>query len=103
MTGRAAGYCAGFGRPGYAGSRFGYGRGRGFGLGSGRGAWGRGGGGFFAGRFGWPPNAAQSLDEVEEKRILKNQMESLDLEMSAIRRRLAEIEEAEKAGAEETK
>jgi hypothetical protein len=60
MTGRAAGYCAGFGRPGFANpalgyprpygyaysmplwSRWGYGRGCGFGRGLGRGLWRRG-------------------------------------------------------------
>ena len=43
MTGRAAGYCAGYSVPGYANPRFGYGRGygRGGGRGFGRG-WGRG-------------------------------------------------------------
>jgi len=46
MTGRAAGYCAGYGMPGYAnpipGRGFwGWGRGRGF-WGRGRGFWGRG-------------------------------------------------------------
>lgn len=54
MTGRAAGFCAGYGVPGYAnpvGGRgrgfWGAGRGRGSGFGRGR--------GFGAGRFGWAP------------------------------------------------
>ena len=55
MTGRAAGYCAGYASPGYmspAGGRgfMGAGRGRG-------GGWGRRGG-FGAGRFGWAPMGA---------------------------------------------
>jgi hypothetical protein len=63
MTGRAAGYCAGFGMPGYAnpapgrgfGMGFGRGRGlggRGFGMGFGRGR-GLGGCGFGGGGRGW--------------------------------------------------
>lgn len=50
MTGRAAGYCAGFGAPGYVnpGPGWGYGRGRGFGRGFGPG-FGRG----FGRRAGW--------------------------------------------------
>jgi len=40
MTGRAAGYCAGYAVPGYMNSRRGYGRGWGRGFGRG---WGRGG------------------------------------------------------------
>jgi len=70
MTGRAAGYCAGYGVPGYAnpipGRGFGYGgfgRGGGWGGGFGRGG-GRGGGrgwrnGFYAtGQPGWARAAA---------------------------------------------
>ncbi len=46
MTGRAAGYCAGYAMPGYANPI----------GGRGRGLWGRGRGfGFAAGRFGWAP------------------------------------------------
>ena len=48
MTGRAAGFCAGFGMPGYANPV--PGRGFGMGFGWGRGAWGRGFGG---GGHGW--------------------------------------------------
>ncbi|MGZ5424590.1 MAG: DUF5320 domain-containing protein, partial [Candidatus Aminicenantales bacterium] len=40
LSGRAAGYCAGFGMPGYANPL--PGRGFGMGFGRGRGAWGRG-------------------------------------------------------------
>jgi hypothetical protein len=111
MSGRAAGYCAGYGRPGFANP--GFGRGRGLGMGWGRGLRGRDFGG--RGRFGWAPawppafremqplswpeEGAQRLDESEEKRILKNQLESLDIEISAIRKRLAEID---KPGGAET-
>ena len=49
MTGRAAGYCAGYPVPGYMNLRRGYGRG--FGRGFGRG-WGRG---FGRGWYAYPP------------------------------------------------
>lgn len=111
MSGRAAGYCAGYGRPGFVHS--GFGRVRGLGMGWGRGFRGRDIGA--RGRLGWasawppafpdlrplswPEKSAQRLDESEEKRILKNQLESLDIEISAIRKRLSEIDQG---GAAET-
>jgi len=49
MTGRAAGYCAGYSVPGYANPVGGYGRGRGRGFGRG---WGRG---FGRGWYMYPP------------------------------------------------
>jgi hypothetical protein len=55
MTGRAAGYCAGYSVPGYMNPRRGYGRG--FGRGGGRGfgrGWGRG---FGRGWYAYPPPA----------------------------------------------
>jgi len=65
MTGRGAGFCAGFGAPGYANPVFGYGRGVGRGMGRGRRfgrgrglgrGWWRGGPGAPAG--GWTPVGA---------------------------------------------
>jgi hypothetical protein len=59
MTGRAAGYCAGYSVPGYLNPVGGYGRGfgRGWGRGYGRG-WGRGWGrGFGRGWYAYPPPA----------------------------------------------
>jgi uncharacterized protein DUF5320 len=58
MTGRAAGFCAGYAAPGFANPVGG--RGQGFGgAGRGRGGGGRGRGfGVGAGRFGWAPMAA---------------------------------------------
>jgi hypothetical protein len=55
MTGRAAGYCAGYPVPGYMNPGRGYGRGwgRGYGRGWGRG-WGRG---FGRGWYAYPPPA----------------------------------------------
>jgi hypothetical protein len=55
MTGRAAGYCAGYPVPGYMNPTGGYGWGRGRGRGRG---WGRG---FGRGRYAYPPPAAQPI------------------------------------------
>ena len=101
-TGRAAGYCAGFGVPGYANSIPGHGFGMGFGRGGG--AWARGGGGrgwrnmFYAtGQPGWMRFGAyaapyQAPNPEMEKQALKSQADALQAEMNAIRKRLADIE-----------
>ena len=103
MTGRGAGYCAGFGVPGNM-NHLG---GRGFGMGSGRGAGfggrrARGGGfghrnRFFAtgvpGRF-WFGGMAASYSNPNpetEKQVLNNQAEMLKNELDAIKKRLDEL------------
>ncbi len=95
MTGRAAGFCAGSGRPGYAnpapGRGFGMGFGRGRGLGLGRGwrhrqsgaGWARGG----ADAVPYQPPAPGI-----EKQTLKTQADDLQAQLDAIRKKLAEIE-----------
>ena len=104
MTGRAAGFCAGFGVPGYANPALG--RGFGMGFGRGRGFWGRGFGGggrgwrhwFYAtGLPGWmrfggyaPPYSKPDPDM--EKQALKSQAEALQSELESIKKRLSEIE-----------
>lgn len=108
MTGRAAGCCAGFGVPGYANSV----PGRGFGIGSGRGGgfWRRGGGSrgwrnmlYATGQPGWMrfggsatpdghPASHQAASPEMERRFLKGQVDALQAEMDAIRKRLADIE-----------
>jgi hypothetical protein len=102
MSGRAAGYCAGFGMPGYANPA--PGRGFGMGFGRGRGFGGRGGGGrgwrhmFYAtglpgwARFGGYAAPVQKPDPEMEKQELKNQAEALQSELDFIRKRLSEIE-----------
>ena len=107
-TGRATGYCAGFGVPGYANPI--PGRGSGMGFGRGGGAWGRGGGGrgwrnmFYAtGQPGWMrfggyaapygyPAPYQAPNPEMEKQALKSQADALQAEMDAIRKRIADIE-----------
>jgi hypothetical protein len=104
MTGRGAGFCAGFGKPGYANTVPGCGFGMGFGRG--RGTWSRGFGGggrgwrsmFYAtGVPGWrsygtfaPPYAEP--DPQVEKQTLKTQAETLQVELDSIRKRLEELE-----------
>lgn len=115
-TGRAAGYCGGFGMPGYANPAPGMGAGMGFGRNPG--ARGRGYGGgrrgwrnmFFAtgipgwGRFGgydaaygYPPATYQTVDPDVEKQSLRRQAELLESELDAIKKRLAEVEAGKSA------
>jgi len=97
MTGRGAGYCAGFGAPGYAnagaGYGMGFGRGRGFyGGGRGRRNW------YYAtGVPGWmrsggwaPPFQAPGPDA--ERQTLKNQAVVLQEELDLVKKRLSDLE-----------
>lgn len=94
MTGRALGYCAGYGAPG-----FGRGRGGGFGRGGGRGwrhryyatglpGWMRGGWGAAA-PVSAPPAAT-------EKQWLENQAQTLQAQLDEVRQRLSELEAEKK-------
>ena len=93
MTGRAAGFCAGFGVPGYANS----GRGRGF--------WGRGRGMGRGRGYGWPawsgnvnPYAygaspiAPQISVQQELEGLKGQAEYLEDTLDGIKKRIEELE-----------
>lgn len=108
MSGRAAGYCAGFGMPGYANPT--PGRCFGMGFGGGRGFGGRGGGGhgwrhmyYATGLPGWAlfsgytaPNGNQAPDQKPdpemEKQALAHQAAMMQAELDAIRQRLSELE-----------
>ena len=112
MTGRGAGYCAGYGAPGYAnpmpGRGFGMGWGRGGGWGGGRGwrnmyyatglpGWARYG---YAPVWGAPPAAAYGPygappTPEQETEFLKSQAEMLKEELDAISQRIAELEKEE--------
>ena len=104
MTGRAAGYCAGYPVPGFMNPVFG----RGFG-----GGWCRGGGGFgWRNRFyatgltGWQragwraaqpyasyaPDSAAPFSKEQQVEALKGQAGFLQKELEAIRKRLEELE-----------
>jgi hypothetical protein len=104
MTGRAAGYCAGPGMPGYVNPVLG--RGFGTGFGRGRGFWcrgfGGGGWGFRHGvratgvpgwmRFGgWTAPYLQPEPEFE-KETLKVQAEALQFELDLIKKRLSALD-----------
>ncbi len=97
MTGRGAGFCAGYNTPGYAnpyggrfGGRAGYGFGRGRGAGYGRG-YGRG--------FRWnapvygaaPMYAPAPISKDDEKKYLENEIDIIEKELKAARDRLNEI------------
>jgi hypothetical protein len=105
MTGRAAGYCAGYAVPGYANPipRTGMGFGCGFGRGGDRGwrNW------YYAtGLTGWQRTmhpypayapAAPVMTKPQEIDVLKDQAEYLENSLKEIRKRLNELEsEAEK-------
>ena len=124
MTGRAAGYCAGYSMPGFMnpipGRGFGFGRGRAFGRGLGMGF--RGGRGSFGGfRAGWAGYGAVPYGvpygygaspvpyggtmgvpygvtptSQQEMDALKGQSEYLEDALDGIRKRIAELEKEEK-------
>lgn len=90
MTGRALGYCAGLGRPGFA-----YGPNAGFGRGGGRGRRNR----YYAtGLFGWmrggwggaAPFAAPGA--ATERQFLEHESAALQARLDEIRQRLGELE-----------
>jgi len=101
MTGRAAGYCAGYGKSGYANPI----PGRGLGMGRGRGFRGRGFGGggrgwrhwFYATgqpgwmRFGGYAAPYQGSDPQTEIQALKSQAEALESELDSVRKRIDEL------------
>ena len=114
MTGRAAGYCAGFAAPGYVNPMAGGGYGRGFGRGFGRGrGWGRGFapaafGGYAAAPavpgmgyapYGLPSGGAYAAGQPsreQELEILKAQAENTGMILEDIQKRIAELEASEK-------
>lgn len=117
MTGRAAGFCAGFPVPGYANPMPGFGFGGGWGRGRGRGFGGRGRGlgwgrgslagypaygaapymgvppyGPASGAYPYPPYAAQSVPPEQESAALKQQVQDLEGVLGDLRARLGELE-----------
>jgi len=101
MTGRAAGYCAGYNTPGYMnpyGGRgyFAWGRGW-FGRGRGWRNWARITGlpGWQRAQMGWPAwgnwGYTYPADPAQEKEMLTQELEALKQEMKAVEERLAEI------------
>ena len=99
MTGRAAGFCAGYNMPGYLNKGGGRGCGMGFGRRNNIGGFGRQGGGlgrrnrFLAGALSG--GAWANPDPDAEKQVLQSQVEFLQTEMDAIRKRLDELKAKE--------
>jgi hypothetical protein len=110
MTGRAAGYCAGYPVPGYTnpvGGRFGMGFRRGFGRGAG---WGFRRGAF----YGYPGNVAYApvpsaypaygapypypgkMDSKQELDLLQTEAEDIKAELDAVNKRMAELKKETK-------
>jgi len=100
MTGRAAGYCAGYGMPGYMnptpGGGGGWGRGRGGGWGwrnwyyaTGMPGWQRAAAGMPA--WGGPPPGAPAPNPEAEKQFLTQQVEALQQQLDAARKRLDDL------------
>lgn len=93
MTGRQAGYCAGYHMPGFLNNACG----RGMGMGHGRGGGFRRSNRFFAtgmpgrAQFGGFAESFQQADPETEKQALKSQAEYLQSEMDAIKKRLDEL------------
>ena len=90
MTGRAAGYCAGYPVPGYMnphggrlGLGFGWGRGRGWGYPYAAPFWGA--------QYAPPPYAAQ-YSRDQEKEALQNQVKVFEDQIAAVRKRIEELE-----------
>ena len=94
MTGRAAGYCAGYPVAGFMnpGPGRGLGRGRGAGRGWGRGmGWGRLAWGAAPGvPFGYS-GVPYAPNPQEERAVLENQMQTLQDGLDAVKKRLDEI------------
>lgn len=99
MTGRAAGYCAGYATPGYANPW----PGRGY-FGMGRGFWGGGRGWWGWGRYLYAPTPVYPYPPVyphpyaaqqnpqQERDILRQEAEELRRALDNIQKRLTEIE-----------
>ena len=114
LTGRAAGYCAGYSVPGHMnpvrGRDF-FGRGRGAGFGQGRGfGRGRGFGNMYRAtglpgwaRWGgtWPvdaggyPNGAAAPTPKQEAEALKNQVKYMQESITALNERIGELENSQ--------
>lgn len=109
MTGRAAGYCAGYPVPGFMnpwggrGMGMAWGRGGGFGMGM---AWRRGWGGRFFGRrfaayqpapwagWGYPGPFGAAPTREQELEMLREQADWLKEQMEGVSERIKELEES---------
>jgi hypothetical protein len=96
MTGRGAGYCAGFATPGYA-NPVGFAGGFGCGFGGGRGFRRM----FYAtgmpgwARYGAPAYAGVNGEAADERELLNSQAEFLEKELQQVKKRLSRLKEGE--------
>lgn len=93
MTGRGAGFCAGFAVPGYMNPGIGYGMGFGRGRGFRRMFYLTGMPGWA--RFGYPAYGGAYAPAVDEKEILSNQAEFLENQLEQVKRRLKKLNSEE--------
>ena len=95
MTGRAAGFCAGYPAPGFRGAGRGFGGrggGRGFGRGFGRG-WGRWAMPYSGyAPYSSPPASYTAPTREQELEILKSQSEGFQQALEDIQKRISELE-----------
>jgi len=96
MTGRAAGFCAGYPVPGYMNPGFGRGWGRGMGWGRG---WGPGGAypGYAPGYYPQQAPAYQPPSREDELRMLHDQLKYAEEDLKAMRERIVELEKEKPA------
>ena len=100
MTGRAAGFCSGYSRPGFANPGFG----RGYGMG--RGGWGRRNRYYATGLTGWqragwsagPATAAVPYQAAPEQELqaLQDQAKYMQETLEQINKRIRELEDEKK-------
>ncbi len=95
MTGRAAGYCAGYSGPGYMNPVPGRGFGRGWGKGFG---WGRGfgwGAGYpYGAHYGYAapyPAYSEKISPQQEITMLSEQAKALENELEAVKKKIKEL------------
>jgi hypothetical protein len=93
MTGRAAGFCAGYPNPGFSKPGYGQGFGRGRDRGIGRGFWGRGRR-FWYREYSDVPFKQPSTEE--EKVYLENLVKSLKDKLKAVTERLKDLSKEKK-------
>ena len=97
MTGRRAGFCAGYQVPGYENPRFGFGRGfgRGLGIGFGRGYWGLDRSSLrkypYQDQYYNPMKYPQVISKEEKKTYLEETIKNLEGEIKSIRKRIEKI------------
>ena len=97
MTGRRAGFCAGYQVPGYENPRYGFGRGfgRGLGRGFGRRYWGRCRSSLseipYSDSYNNPMPYPKTVSKEEEKKYLEETKKNLEEEIKSIRKRIEEI------------